>query len=259
MLVTGVKTFRKGLRFALLFSLLPTTSTNLLGKAPARVPASARVTISVYNDAEVPADLLKAAENEASQVFRHAGIEATWLNCRLPAVSEEESQACRETEFPHHLHLRIVPRSLGLKGETMGISFQAGDGSGCYADLFYEPMERLHQSEGADIASLLGHVAAHEIGHLLLGTNSHSAEGIMQARWTAEELANSKAGGLVFLEKEAHRMRARLTASLLAFQGRFQGGSPKCFQRRLDGSGGGGSGATRGLRARAHRQPPTRK
>lgn len=224
MLVTGVKTFQTGLRFALLFSLLPTTSRNLLGKTPARVPVSARVTISVYNDAEVPADVLKPAENEASQVFRHAGIEVSWLNCRVPAVSEEESPACRETEFPHHLHLRIVLRSLGLKGETMGISFQADDGSGCYADLFYEPMEQLHQSDGADIASLLGHVAAHEIGHLLLGTNSHSAEGIMQAHWTAEGLANSKAGGLVFLEREAHRMRARLTASQLASREGFKEG-----------------------------------
>jgi len=216
MLVTGVKTFQTGLRFALLFSLLPTTSTNLLGKAPARAPASARVTISVYNDAEVPADVLKLAENEASQVFRLAGIEVTWLNCRLPAVSEEASRDCREAVFPEHLHLRIVRRSLGLKGETMGISFQADDGSGCYADLFYEPMEQLHQSDGADIASLLAHVAAHEIGHLLLGTNSHSTEGIMHAHWTAQELALGKVGGLVFLEKESQRMKAKLATAFQA-------------------------------------------
>jgi len=218
MLVTGVKTFRTGLRFALLFSLLPTTSTSLLGKAPARVPASARLTISVYNDAEVPADVLKPAENEAWQVFRHAGIEVTWLNCRLPAVSEEASRDCREAIFPEHLHLRIVRRSLGLKGETMGISFQADDGRGCYADLFYEPMEQLHQSDGADIASLLGHVAAHEIGHLLLGTNSHSAEGIMQAHWRAQELALAKVGGLVFLEKESQRIKAKLATAFQAYK-----------------------------------------
>lgn len=223
MLATRVKTFQAGLPFVLLFLLLSTTSTNLLGKAPGRgkAPDSPRVTISVYNDSEVPANVLKPAENEASQVFRLAGIEVTWLNCRVPAENEEASRACREAVFPEHLHLRIVRRSLGLKGETMGISFQADDGSGCYADLFYEPMQELHQSDGADIASLLGHVAAHEIGHLLLGTNSHSAEGIMQVHWTAEELANSKVGGLVFLEKESSRMRARLTASLQASRERF--------------------------------------
>lgn len=213
MLAMLVKTFAKGLPFVLFFSLLPTTSTNLSGKTPQE---SARVTISVYNEAEVPADVLDQAENDASHVFRQAGIEVNWLNCKVPAVSEEASRACREAVFPEHLHLRIVRRSLGLKGETLGISFQSDDGSGCYADLFYEPMQQLHQSDGTDIASLLGHVAAHEIGHLLLGTNSHSAAGIMHPRWTAEELAIARVGGLVFLEKESRQMKAKLEAAMLA-------------------------------------------
>lgn len=218
MLATRVKTFQAGLRFVLLFLLLSTTSTNLLGKAPARGEASdsARVTISVYNDAGVPPDVLERAENEASQVFRFAGIEVTWLNCYVPAESEEVSRACRQAVFPEHLHLRIVRKPLGLKGETLGISFQAEDGSGCYADLFYEPMQQLHQTDGTDIASLLGHVAAHEIGHLLLGANSHSAAGIMHAHWTAEELASTKVGGLAFQQKESQRMKARLMSAMQA-------------------------------------------
>jgi hypothetical protein len=214
MLVMPVKTFGTGLRFVLFLSLLPITSSNLWAKAHgSRVTDAseiARITISVYNDAEVPADVLERAQNEASQVFRQAGIEVHWLNCKVPAISEEASRACREAVFPQHLHLRIVRKSIGLTGETLGISFQADDGSGCYADLFYKPMEQLRRSDGTDIAGLLGHAAAHEIGHLLLGANSHSATGIMHAHWTADELASAKAGGLVFLEKESQRMKVRL-------------------------------------------------
>lgn len=211
-----VKTFGKRLRSVIIFALLQTTSSSLWAKPPAsrEATAGARVTISVYNDAEVQADVLARAENVASQVFRHAGIEVHWLNCRIPALSEEASQACREAIFPEHLHLRIVRKSLGLKAEAMGISFQTDDGSGCYADLFFEPMEQLHQSDGTDLASLLGQVAAHEIGHLLLGANSHSMAGIMHAHWTAAELASAKVGGLVFLEKESRRMKAKLAAAL---------------------------------------------
>lgn len=216
MSLTLVKTFGKGPPFVLFFALLTTASANLWSKPPARgeSPVSARVTISVYDDAEVPTDMLKLAENEASQVFRQAGIEVHWLNCRIPALTEEASRACRQAIFPEHLHLRIVRKSLGLKGETMGISFQADDGSGCYADLFYEPMEQLHQSDGMDVASLLGHVAAHEIGHLLLGASSHSTAGIMHARWTAEELASARVGGLIFSENESRRMKARLSTAM---------------------------------------------
>lgn len=220
MLATLVKTFGKGPGFVLLFSLLLTTSTSLWGKSPGSrdgdAQESAHVTISVYNQAEVSAEVLEQAENEASRVFRQAGIEVHWLNCGIPAASEEASRACREAVFPEHLHLRIVPKSLGLKGEAMGISFQSSDGSGCYADLFYEPMEQLHQSDGTDLASLLGHVAAHEIGHLLLGANSHSTAGIMHAHWTAEELADAKVGSLVFSENESRRMKAKLATAMQA-------------------------------------------
>jgi hypothetical protein len=218
MLVILGKTFGKGLRFVLFLSLLPAASTNLWSRpqSKAQAPESARVTISAYNDAGVPADVLARAQTEASQVFRKAGIEVTWLNCKVPAINGESSRACREAIFAEHLHLRIVQKSLGLKRETMGISFQGDDGSGCYADLFYEPMEQLHSSDGADIANLLGHVAAHEIGHLLLGTNSHSVAGIMHAHWTAEELANAKVGRLVFLERESRGMKARLMTATQA-------------------------------------------
>ena len=215
-----MSTSRKGLPFVLSLAFLTAASMNLWGKAPGSRDGDsqekARLTVSVYNDAEVPADVLKLAGNEAYQIFRQAGIELYWLNCRIPAVSEEASRACREAVFPEHLHLRIVRKSLGLKGETLGISFQSDDGSGCYADLFYEPMEQLHQSDGTAIASLLGHVAAHEIGHLLLGGNSHSTTGIMHAHWTAEELASARVGGLIFSETESRRMKAKLATAMQA-------------------------------------------
>ena len=38
---------------------------------------------------------------------------------------------------------------------------------------------------------ILGHAAAHEIGHLLLGSNSHSPFGLMRARWSGQDLQNA--------------------------------------------------------------------
>jgi hypothetical protein len=61
-----------------------------------------------------------------------------------------------------------------------------------------------------DPAIILGHVAAHEIGHLLLGTNSHSPGGIMRAHWRMEELARAKKGLLLFTKSQSHRMTEKL-------------------------------------------------
>jgi hypothetical protein len=175
--------------------------------------ASARVTISMYNDAGVPGRTLREAEDETGRIFREAGIEVKWLNCGTSEASEEPA-ACQEAVFPTHLHLRIVRRARGLKEGVLGLSFLDEDGSGCQADLFYEPMEQLHNTNNTNLASLLGHVAAHEMGHLLLGTNSHAPAGIMRAHWVGQEVGSVNLGGLYFSNAESQRMRKKLSGQI---------------------------------------------
>jgi hypothetical protein len=189
--------------------------------AMAGAPAKAKVvrktpvvvTISMHNDAEVPWGTIRAAEVEASHVFGKAGIGVEWVNCQASseeALVGEESRSCGETVYPEHLHLRIVKRSVGLSPEVMGISFLSEDGSGSQADLFYEGIDGLRQKSEASLASILGLVASHEIGHLLLGTHSHAPHGIMRAVWGKDELISVSRRALFFSEKESTRMRRRL-------------------------------------------------
>ncbi len=168
------------------------------------------VTISVHNDVGISAGTLRGAEMEASRVFRQSGIEAKWLNCPLPADGPEDPAQCRTAEFPAHLQLRIARRSRNLSEITFGISYLSADGSGCYANLFYQRVEEMHERSRVNLASLFGDVAAHEIGHLLLGTNSHAANGIMRARWQNEELRSISTGTLFFSEAESRQMRSKL-------------------------------------------------
>jgi hypothetical protein len=203
------KTFSSGVRFVALLILL---DTSLWGRGTKNglTKEKAPLTVSVYNEADVPAEVLSQAEAAASRIFQRAGIAVNWLNCQVPAASAQASRACGEVAFPKHLQLRIVRKSAGLNGDAMGVSFQGEDGIGCLADLFYEPMEELERSDRTDIASLLGHVAAHELGHLLLGTNSHAVAGIMQARWVGDELTHAEAARMVFLDQEVQKMKERL-------------------------------------------------
>jgi hypothetical protein len=203
--------------------------------APAEAKVAPRaavgVTISVHNDAAVPWETIRDAEEEASRVFREAGVDVEWANCRGASVvtlAAEKSRSCVESTFPEHLQLRIVKRSVGLRPDVMGISFLSEDGSGCQADIFYEGIEGLRQKTSASLANILGDVASHEIGHLLLGTNSHAPRGIMRAVWGLDELASVTRRGLFFSEKESEQMRGRLgsaeartRAALLVSSGRL--------------------------------------
>ena len=79
--------------------------------------------------------------------------------------------------------MRIAPRSASSASEVFGVAFLSDEGTGCYSDVFYERALELHADWNVALSDILENVMAHELGHLLLGSNSHSAAGIMRAQW----------------------------------------------------------------------------
>jgi hypothetical protein len=53
----------------------------------------------------------------------------------------------------------------------------------------------------------LGLTMAHEMGHLLLQSATHSLAGIMKARWPPEDLRAAERGNLTFTSEESRSMR----------------------------------------------------
>ncbi|MGD0578266.1 MAG: hypothetical protein ABSC08_04995 [Bryobacteraceae bacterium] len=62
--------------------------------------------------------------------------------------------------------------------------------------------------------ALLGHVMAYELGHLLRGTGSHVASGLMHAPWHANEMQIIAFGGRLFTPEEAGRIRRQVAERL---------------------------------------------
>jgi hypothetical protein len=202
-----MQTIRKVLWFALF--LLP--SSPCLGAKSVAPPSG--MTISVYNDANVPADAMASAEATAGRIFRLAGLEVRWILCTPSADPAPTAAACSEVAFPSHLHVRILPRSRNLTSSTFGVSYLSVDGTGCYSDIFFARIMNLHSSSGQDTGAILGHVMAHEIAHLLMGMNAHSSFGIMRAQWQKEELLKASKGELLFTDDESQLMRQRLSVA----------------------------------------------
>ena len=185
-----------------------------LGSLP--VPAASgqsdliQLQVSVFNSSPVLPSTVERAESEAGHVLRDAGVGVIWLNCPQDARHEASLGPCSEASFPSHLHLRIVRASRGLKPTTVGISFVGEDGKGCYADLFYQPIQQLQEETHVSPSVVLGNAMAHELGHLLLGTNSHSSSGLMRSHWTGKDLAKASKGNLRFSQEQSIRITNRL-------------------------------------------------
>jgi hypothetical protein len=168
------------------------------------------MTVSVYNDASVLPDAMASAEATAARIFSLAGLQVKWVFCTPFPDFSPDAAACNHVSFPTHLHVRILPRSRDLTNSTFGLSYLSADGIGCYADIFFAPIADLHARSGQEVGPILGHVIAHEIAHLLLGTNSHSDAGIMRAQWQREELLWVDKGELLFTQEQSQVMRRRL-------------------------------------------------
>jgi predicted SprT family Zn-dependent metalloprotease len=86
----------------------------------------------------------------------------------------------------------------------------AKEGFGVVANVYADRTREL--ADGREFEVILGRVIAHELGHLLLGKNAHSAAGIMHARWRAQDLGLSRQAAMLFLPGEAKRIRAQVMA-----------------------------------------------
>jgi hypothetical protein len=93
---------------------------------------------------------------------------------------------------------------------VFGQAFVGESGTGMYADVFLDRIQAAHDQYGTSVPRLLGAVAAHELGHLLLGFQAHSWTGIMTPVWESESLRLMSMGNLLFSREQAVRMQSTL-------------------------------------------------
>jgi hypothetical protein len=194
--------------FAGAISLLAATSA--FSQTPG-IATKPEVAISVYDYAHVSPKLLVAAEEDARRIFLQAGVDTVWTPC-LPKPEKIEAANCYSVNATH-LTLKILPRAISAqardRSDVLGTALLDGQGVGYYSYVFYEAVQRIADERKLGHA-MLGDVLAHEIGHLLLGSNSHSVSGIMSAHWYGEELRRISEAAMLFTPSQSRILRDRL-------------------------------------------------
>ena len=79
--------------------------------------------------------------------------------------------------------------------------------SGALATIYVDRVAWLADAAGVDTRMLLGRAIAHELGHLLLGTNAHSETGLMRAVWSCDALRRNAALDWRFAPADTSAMR----------------------------------------------------
>jgi hypothetical protein len=180
-----------------------------LGENPAKVP----VTVWIYDGFGVTADDITAARAEVDTILREAGIAPSWFHCALVEGRwQGPDDRCESGVGPNEIIVRLV-RSSRL--DTGGNRVPLGEAqvdlqthTGTIATVFADRVASTSERAGANVRGVLGHVIAHEIGHLLMGTDYHPMNGLMRAVWTDLELRRAVGLEWHFSVSEARCMRA---------------------------------------------------
>ena len=173
-----------------------------------------RLIVRVSNYAQVPLETQSVGQRIAARIFHRAGIETSWLDCSLTSEGKYRMPDCEESDAASSLALRLVPASPAtvahFGSQTLGVAAQPQKGTPAIAGVFYDRVQKLARGDAASTAMILGHAMAHELGHLLLGTNSHSPVGLMRAQWNSRDLQLASAGDLDFTAHQAASLREEL-------------------------------------------------
>jgi hypothetical protein len=164
--------------------------------------SSPTIRIRVNNYTHATPAMLAGAEREAGLILGKAGLQTVWLDCPAGHSTADPQDPCREPLEDTDIALRVLSQSSQNKFQDTAFGFAVVP---VLASVYYYYVAHLARSDNAEfeIPIILGCVIAHEIGHLLLGSNSHSVSGIMQGHWERRQIRQAVTGTLLFTPEQA--------------------------------------------------------
>ncbi len=180
------------------------------GTPPARLEASTTpvITVHIYNVGSAGERDILELEQTATEIFNHAGIEMVWMNCSTVCAQYSGVDGLAGRSGETVVWLRVVDR-LDRSGEH-ALGWTSPHSSAVTVQ-YNRAREMAHASPfGLSSGEILGHVAAHEIGHVLLRTTTHSLFGIMKSTYNERDLLKMVQGRLLFSVEESRVLGARL-------------------------------------------------
>ena len=160
----------------------------------------ATIVLHAVNYAALSREVLDVAKARVAMVYEVIGVRIEWVDGE---VSVEQRQDGRRHFSILLLSREMAEKKISGEGLKEGVLGQAHQPSG-RASIF---CERISTMPGAPtyFSISLGDVIAHEVGHLVLGVNSHTPSGIMRA------YANVRSLHLQSFDKtQAHTIRTSL-------------------------------------------------
>jgi hypothetical protein len=149
------------------------------------------------------------AEGYASRIYHSIGINLRWKHSCTNAELNNPGTAFTANSIIIGIEWAAnAPLTVPIRALAAARPFQP---TGNRITLYLDRLKGLLENGLA--AAVLGHVLAHEIGHVLLGHNGHSNEGLMKATWSQAEMTAMPHRLMKFTAYQAEELNATLDHS----------------------------------------------
>lgn len=170
------------------------------------VAAAFVLTIRVYDIYGLPPADREAMLAVASASLAEAGVQAAWVDCNGPKPAPACQRSVSETELVLRIHRRPPDDS-----HALGVALvHDGPEPNTVATVYATHVAEMARRAATPVTTLLGRVAAHELGHLLLGASAHSTSGLMRASWTWLQIQRARPEDWRFAAADGAMIRQRL-------------------------------------------------
>jgi hypothetical protein len=166
--------------------------------------------VRVYDYSGLSAGALRSFITGTQRILTEAGISAEVDACAMGVATPCESRQGSSRQVT----IRVVaaaPRGYkNARWQHLGQAIADHDG-GTYATVFLDLVEDAAANTGLGLPRMLvlAYAAAHEVGHLLLGDDAHTSEGLMKANWKSEDFQAIALNRFHFSTRQTEELKRR--------------------------------------------------
>ena len=191
---------RRSCLVVLIFLVQAASGTTLLAQ-------SHTVQVQIYDDTALKPGALNSLVARTQNLLVSSGISVQVKVCK----SDLESHCETQTGFTI-LIVRLVARNMqkisNVRQRRLGQSYADHQG-GKYAFVFLEQIQDSAAQANVSWITVLAYTIAHEVGHLLLGSESHTGRGLMKANWDQSDYLEMSQGHLYFSNQQSRDLANR--------------------------------------------------